>query len=108
MADGKQICLWISACEDPEYQCHSTEAAHLKMKLLDLNENNQKRKIGIWVETVTVSLGWNFLVLRFDMIAGFFWYYWEVLSINPSKYKLASLLEYCFSRIHISIYQSPP
>lgn len=50
MADGKQICLWVSACEDPEYQCYSTEAAYFKMKLLDLNENHQKRKMHIWGE----------------------------------------------------------
>lgn len=50
MAHSKQICLWISACEDPEYQCHSTEAAHFKMRLLDLNESHQKRKTCIWAE----------------------------------------------------------
>lgn len=48
MADGKQTSLWISACEDPEYQSHSTEAAHFKKKLLDVNENHQENKICIW------------------------------------------------------------
>lgn len=48
MVDGKQISLWISACEDPEYQSHPTESTHFKKKWLDLNENNQKKTICIW------------------------------------------------------------